>query len=146
MLFVRIKSAALITALLVIVEFSPAIAAQGQIVSETQQAADEGKVWIDEQTGVKLPLEATFVDETGAVASLGSLITRPTILLPIYFYCPNSCSTNLANLALAVNRMKLEAGKDYQVIALSFNDKETPEEREHSSGPRYHRLRIQTAR
>ena len=59
---------------------------------------------------------------------LADLIKKPTVLLPIYFYCPNSCSTNLANLALAINRMKLEAGRDYQVIALSFSERETPED------------------
>ena len=60
--------------------------------------------------------------------TLGNLLTKPTILLPIYFYCPNSCPTNLANLAVAIDRMKLRAGKDYRVVALSFNDKETPEQ------------------
>lgn len=93
-------------------------------------AGDEqqGKIWIAEQTGVKLPLDAQFVDENGESVTLGGLIQKPTILLPIYFYCPNSCSTNLANLAAAINRMKLEVGRDYQVIALSFNHEESVEE------------------
>ncbi len=120
---------ALILALLACCGVSPLLAEQGQTALEPQQSAtDQGKIWIDEQTGVKLPLDVTFIDETGEPVSLGSLIDKPTILLPIYFYCPNSCSTNLANLALAINRMKLEAGRDYSVIALSFNDKEGPED------------------
>ena len=85
-----------------------------------------GKIWIDEKTGAVLPLESEFFDENGKRVSLDSLIDRPTILLPIYFYCPNSCSTNLANLAAAMNRMKMEPGKDYRAIALSFNEKDTP--------------------
>ena len=117
----------LILTLLAFSGVPPLIVEQGQAAVEAQQSTTaEGKIWIDEQTGVKLPLDASFIDETGAVVSLGSLINKPTILLPIYFYCPNSCSTNLANLALAINRMKLEVGRDYYVIALSFNDKETP--------------------
>ena len=88
---------------------------------------EQGKIWIDEQTGAVLPIDLEFLDEKGSVVSLGKLIEKPTILLPIYFYCPNACSTNLANLALAINRMKMEIGKDYQVIALSFNHLETPE-------------------
>ncbi len=82
---------------------------------------------VDEQTGATLPLESRFLDEHGAVVTLGSLIDKPTILLPIYFTCPNSCSTNLANLAIAMDRMKLQAGRDYRAIALSFDDEETPE-------------------
>lgn len=101
--------------------------------SNEEHAADTGaqeqvKIWIDEQTGVRLPLDTGFVDENGQPVTLGSLIDKPTILLPIYFYCPNSCPTNLANLALAIDRMKIRPGKDYRVIALSFNDKETPEQ------------------
>jgi len=88
----------------------------------------QGNMWIDEHTGSILPLDAEFTDENDRVVTLGGLIERPTVLLPIYFYCPNSCSTNLANLALAIDRMKLEVGRDYQVIALSFNHEEGPED------------------
>lgn len=87
---------------------------------------EEGKIFIDEQTGAFLPLDAQFFDESGNAVTLGELIDKPTVLLPNYFYCPNSCSLNLANLAAAVNRMKMTAGKDYRLIALSFNDNDTP--------------------
>lgn len=83
--------------------------------------------WVEEKTGRFLPLDVKFRDENGTVLRLGDFIDRPTILLPIYFYCPNSCSTNLANLAAALNNLKTKAGADYRVIALSFNDQETPE-------------------
>jgi protein SCO1/2 len=96
--------------------------------SNVENGQEQGRIWIEEQTGSILPLDAEFVDENGKRVTLGSLLTKPTVLLPIYFYCPNSCPTNLANLAVAIDRMKLRAGKDYKVIALSFNDKETPEQ------------------
>ena len=69
-----------------------------QQATATVTAESEGKIWVDEQTGSLLPLDVDFLDENGAGVTLGSLIDKPTILLPIYFYCPNSCSTNLANL------------------------------------------------
>ena len=90
-------------------------------------SAEQGKIEVAEKTGAFLPLDREFVDENDSVVTLGGLIEKPTILLPIYFYCPNSCPTNLANLALAINRMKMEVGDDYQVIALSFNHLETAE-------------------
>jgi len=98
---------------------------QAQEKAETDLTESEGKIWVDEQTGAFLPLDLTFTDENGKNVTLGSLIDKPTILLPIYFYCPNSCSTNLANLASAMNRMKMTTGKDYRAISLSFNDKDT---------------------
>jgi len=105
-----------------------------QQATETVTADSEGKIWVDEQTGVSLPLDIDFLDENGEVVTLGSLIDKPTILLPIYFYCPNSCSTNLANLAAAMNRMKMTAGKDYRAIALSFNERDTPKDARDAKG------------
>ena len=105
------------------------LGANGTIAQEEKNdpdAAEEGKIFIEEQTGAFLPLDTQFFDESGNAVTLGELIDKPTVLLPNYFYCPNSCSFNLANLAAAVNRMKMTAGKDYRLIALSFNHKDTP--------------------
>jgi len=81
--------------------------------------------WIEEKTGQFLPLELEFVDEEGKTVHLGDIIDRPTIFLPIYFYCPNICSKNLANLAIALTSLSFEPGKEYRVIALSFNEAES---------------------
>lgn len=88
------------------------------------QANDDASLWITEKTGQYLPLDLQFVDETGQTVRLGDIIDRPTILLPIYFFCPNICSKNLANLAVALNSLSAKPGQDYRVIALSFNDAE----------------------
>ncbi len=77
--------------------------------------------WIEEKTGQYLPLELEFVDEQGKRVRLGDIIDRPTIFLPIYFYCPNICSKNLANLAIALGNLSFKPEKEYRVIALSFN-------------------------
>ena len=64
------------------------------------------------------------MDEEGKTIRLRDIIDRPTILLPIYFYCPNICSKNLANLAIALTNLSFKPGKEYRVIALSFNEAE----------------------
>ncbi|MGW8193280.1 MAG: SCO family protein [Desulforhopalus sp.] len=84
--------------------------------------------WVEEKTGQFLPLDLEFTDETGETVRLGDIIDRPTILLPIYFYCPNICSRNLSNLAIALNNLSSRPGKDYRVVALSFNEAETFED------------------
>ncbi len=91
-------------------------------------ADDEAAQWITEKTGQFLSLDVMFVDENGSTIRLGDIIDRPTIILPIYFYCPNICSKNLANLAVAMNSLSAKPGLDYRVIALSFNELETPQE------------------
>lgn len=84
--------------------------------------------WIDEKSGEYIPLDTSFVDEQGTPVTLGELIDRPTLILPNYFYCPGSCSLNLANLATAIKRSQLAPGKDYKVIAFSFDEEEGSED------------------
>jgi protein SCO1 len=95
---------------------------------EKKQRATDVKTddaeWVEEKTGQYLPLDLEFVDEKGKAVRLEEIIDRPTILLPIYFYCPNLCSSNLANLANALSRLSYKPGEDYRVIALSFNEAE----------------------
>ncbi len=84
--------------------------------------------WITEKTGQYLPLGLEFVDEQGHTVRLDEIIDRPTIVLPIYFSCPNICSKNLANLAIAMNSLSARPGVDYRAIALSFNEVENHRE------------------
>lgn len=84
-------------------------------------------LWVDEQNGEYLPLDAVFTDEEGKSLTLGEIIDKPTLLLPIYFYCPSSCSLNLMNLANSVKRSSLKPGEDFKIIAFSFNEEEDQE-------------------
>lgn len=89
-----------------------------QVVTNNTSATTE---WLVEKTGQYLPLDLEFTDEQGKTVRLKDIIDRPTIFLPIYFYCPNICSKNLANLAVALNSLSLKPEQDFRVIALSFN-------------------------
>jgi protein SCO1/2 len=92
--------------------------------AESQPAHEIG---VDEHLGERAPLDVLLVDEQGRQLSLGEAITRPTLLLPVYYSCPTTCSMMLANLAQAINRTPLELGKDYRVIAFSFDEEEGPD-------------------
>jgi protein SCO1/2 len=101
---------------------APSLLEQSKMVVEEKS---DDALWIEEKTGQYLPLDLEFVDEAGQTIRLREIVDRPTILLPIYFYCPNICSKNLANLAIALSSLSLEPGKDYRAIALSFNEAES---------------------
>jgi protein SCO1/2 len=73
-----------------------------------------------------IAVDAVFRDEAGKPVRLGDLLTLPTLLLPVYFGCPNVCSFLQANVAKILPRVDLEPGKAYQVISLSFDATETP--------------------
>jgi protein SCO1/2 len=84
--------------------------------------------WVEEKTGAYLPLQLSFSDEDGRPLSLGQIVDKPVLLLPVYYYCAASCSRNLANLAVALGRMKSLPGRDFRVVAVSINDREKSED------------------
>jgi protein SCO1 len=83
--------------------------------------------WTSEKTGDFLPLDTEFIDSAGRSGPLRAIIDRPTLILPIYFYCPNSCSLDLSRLAAALKSSTFKPGIDFRVIAFSFNAEETVE-------------------
>jgi protein SCO1/2 len=84
-------------------------------------------VGIDEQPGTRLPLDLTFRDEDGHPVRLRDLITRPTVIAPVYYRCPNICHFLQGELAQVLPELKLDAGTDYQMLSISFDETETPE-------------------
>lgn len=89
--------------------------------------ADASKVGLDEQLGTRLPLNLEFRDEDGKPVRLRDLITRPTVIAPVYYRCPNVCHFLQGELAQVLPQLKLVAGADYQVLSISFDETETPE-------------------
>lgn len=93
------------------------------------QAATEDQIEIGvyEKLGETIPLDLTFINEEEEEVTLGSLIDKPTVLSFVYFDCPGMCSPLLDGISDVVSKMDMELGKDFQVITISFNTKDTPE-------------------
>ena len=92
-------------------------------LSEQGGGADIG---VEEHLGGKIPLNATFRDETGKPVRLGELITVSTIILPVYYSCTNVCNFLQGGLASALPSVKRKPGAEYRVISVSFDETETP--------------------
>jgi protein SCO1/2 len=89
---------------------------------------DSGEaVGVEEKLGTIIPLELTFQDEHNQPLILRDFINKPTLLLPVYFYCTQSCGILLANLAASLNEFNSSSREGYQVVALSFDEAETSE-------------------
>ena len=82
---------------------------------------------MDEKLGGQVPMDLVLKDEEGNPVTLGSLINKPTILTLNFFRCTGICTPLLNGLAEAINQLPLEPGKDYQVITVSFDERDTPE-------------------
>jgi protein SCO1/2 len=81
---------------------------------------------IIEKTGQLLPDDLVFADEEGKPVRLSSLVDKPVILTLVYYSCTDICPQMLGGLAIALGNMKLEAGKDYRVITISFDEEDAP--------------------
>jgi protein SCO1/2 len=87
----------------------------------------EVEIGIVEKLGETIPLDLKFYNEKNDTVTLGSMISKPTILSFVYFDCPGLCSPLLDGVADVVSKMDLALGKDFDIITISFNTKDTPE-------------------
>ena len=87
----------------------------------------EVDIGIIERLGDTIPLDLTFNNESSEPVTLRELIKKPTILMFVYFDCPNLCSPLMDGVADVISKLDLVLGKDYEVITISFNTKDTPE-------------------
>lgn len=85
-------------------------------------------VGITEQLGKSLQnVSAEFVDDEGKKDKFSSWISphRPTILSLVYFNCPSLCNLHLNAVLDTLKQLSLVAGKDYDLLAVSFDPSET---------------------
>jgi protein SCO1/2 len=76
----------------------------------------------------RLPLDATFRDETGRAVALRELFgRRPVVLAFVYYTCPMLCSQVMNGLSSAAKALPFAAGTDYDVVLISFDPRDTPE-------------------
>ena len=86
------------------------------------------QVGIEQRLGEQLPLETKFRDELGREVKLGDYFhKRPVILALVYYDCPMLCTQILNGLTGALAGTKFTAGKEFDVVAVSFDPRETPQ-------------------
>ena len=85
------------------------------------------EIGFDQNIDKPLPLDATFTDEDGRNITLGSLYGhRPVVLGFVYYNCPMLCTQVLNALTSTVSTLSLDAGKDFDLVLISFDPRETP--------------------
>jgi protein SCO1 len=85
-------------------------------------------VRIDQKLNSQVPLNLSFRDESGQPVTLGRYFTgRPVILSLVYFNCPMLCPEVVQGITKTLNVVKLDLGKDYDVLTVSFDPNDTPQ-------------------
>jgi protein SCO1/2 len=86
------------------------------------------RVSVAQHLNGQLPLDAAFVDETGKAVTLGTYFNgkRPAVFALVYYTCPMLCSEELDGLTSALEMVKLQPGKDFDVVVVSIDPADTP--------------------
>jgi protein SCO1/2 len=85
------------------------------------------QVSIEQRLGQPLPLGATFRDEAGRAVRLGDYFgTKPVVLVLAYYNCPMLCTQVLNGLVSAMRVLSFDAGREYEVVTVSFDPRDDP--------------------
>jgi protein SCO1/2 len=69
------------------------------------------------------------VDETGKPVKLGDYFGKhPAVVSLVYYTCPMLCSEELNGLTSSLQMVKLTPGKDFDVVIISIDPSDTPEQ------------------
>jgi len=85
-------------------------------------------VGIQQNLNEQIPADLTFADDSGRAVKLGDYYgKKPLILNLVYFTCPMLCGEELNGLESALRILKFDVGKEFEVITVSFDPKDTPD-------------------
>lgn len=85
-------------------------------------------VGIEQHLNEQIPPSLVFRDETGKAVHLSDYFgQKPVILNLVYYQCPMLCGEVLSGLESALRVLKFDVGKEFDVLTISFDPKETPE-------------------
>lgn len=85
-------------------------------------------VGVDQKPGSQVPLDTPFVDEAGRDVLLAQYFggSRPVALILAYYECPMLCTQVINAAAASMIPINLSAGRDFDVLVVSFDPGETP--------------------
>ncbi len=106
----------------------PSISMQDSNLRPALPGALQG-VGIDQNLDAQLPLDLTFRDELGRAVPLSTYFRsgRPVLLAPVYYRCPMLCTQILNGLASSLKAVSFNPGQEFEVVAFSFDPKDTVE-------------------
>jgi len=103
-----------------------ALSAYGQVQTAWRPALLRS-VGIDQKMGAQVPVNLPFIDESGHPVILSQCLGKPVILALVYYQCPSLCNMVLNGVLRSVKNLSLTAGDEYDIVAVSFDPRETSE-------------------
>jgi protein SCO1 len=106
-----------------------ALPATSALAADTAVPPELAGVGIEERPGAQLPLDLRLHDPSGQEVALSRYVAgdKPVVLLLAYFECPMLCSLVLNGVLQGMKDVDWSAGKEYRVLVVSFDPRDTPE-------------------
>lgn len=83
------------------------------------------EVGIQQKLNEQIPLDIEFKNEEEKTVKLGEYFgKRPVVLALVYYECPMLCSEVLNGLTGSIKALNFTAGKEFDVVAISFDARE----------------------
>jgi protein SCO1/2 len=97
----------------------------GQVASALPGPLRE--IGFDQRLNQEVPLDTPFRDEHGQDVRLGDYFgRRPVVMVFAYYDCPMLCTQVINGLASALAILSLDPGKDFEIVTVSFDPRDTP--------------------
>ena len=87
------------------------------------------RVGVAQHLNRQVPLDGSFTESNGDKVSLRKYFGngKPAVLALVYYNCPMLCSEEMDGLTSALEMVKLQPGKDFNIIVVSIDPSETPQ-------------------
>ena len=96
-------------------------------VPASQMPGILSKVSFEQRLNARLPLDVVLEDEDGRAVKLGQYFgMKPVVLAFAYYECPMLCTQILNGLTSALMPLTETVGRDFDVVVVSFDPRETP--------------------
>jgi protein SCO1 len=83
---------------------------------------------VEQRLNTQIPMDALFKNENGKEVRIGDLFRgKPVILSLVYYECPMLCTQVLNGLVTSLRPMSFTAGKEFDIITVSFDPEESPQ-------------------
>jgi protein SCO1 len=81
------------------------------------------------ELNAQLPVATPFTDEYGKSVTLESYLhqQKPVLLAFVYYGCPMLCTQLEQGVVGSLRMLSFNPGRDYEVVFVSFDDRDTPE-------------------
>jgi protein SCO1 len=85
------------------------------------------EIGFDQHLNHQVPFDVGLRDERGRAVRLGEYFrAKPVVMAFVYYDCPMLCSRVLSAMISSLNLLALEPARDFEVVTVSFDPRETP--------------------